>query len=95
MTDSQKREHWVVEKKIPVAMILALFVMLVGQSFGFGWYASGQNARIAELEKSQVTIERRLEGVASQGERIVRLETKTDVLIAALTEVKELLRGRR
>ncbi len=47
--DSEKSHHnWVIDKKIPVSLILAILV----QTFLFGWYASTLDGRIVALEKA-------------------------------------------
>ena len=75
------KEHWSVDKRIPIALIIT-----IGFQTGAGvWWASSMSERVTVLEK-------RADSVAPQGERITRVEVKLDNVIENLTEIKQLLR---
>ena len=59
-------------------------------------FPSRHRARMLAFINSRLgaALEKKVEAMAPQGERIVRVETKTDLLIAALAEVKDILRQR-
>jgi len=80
---ADQREHWAIERKIPIALLTALAI----QTAVWIWQAAAAWARLDQLEK-------KVEAMAPQGERLVRVETKTDLLIAALAEVKDIVRQR-
>jgi hypothetical protein len=80
---AEQREHWAIERKIPIAMLTALAI----QTGVWIWQAAAASARLDQLEK-------KVEAMVPQGERIVRVETKTDLMIAALAEVRDILRQR-
>lgn len=81
--DTQPDKHWALDRKVPLALIIAIFA----QSMGFAWAASSLWYRVGELEH-------KVENAAPQAERIIRLETKVDVITSTLTEIKALI-GRR
>jgi hypothetical protein len=72
---------WHVGKEIPLAL-----------SFWLGMWVSGQNARVSDIERTVRTIEKKLEAMPAQAERLVRVETKTDGILATLSEIKNTLR---
>jgi hypothetical protein len=80
---AEQKEHWAIERKIPIALLTALAI----QTGVWIWQSAAAWARLEQLEKE-------VEAMVPQGERIVRVETKTDLLIAALAEVKDILRQR-
>jgi hypothetical protein len=80
---AEQKEHWAIERKIPIALLTALAI----QTGVWIWQSAAAWARLEQLEK-------KVEAMAPQGERIVRVETKADLLIAALAEVKDILRQR-
>jgi hypothetical protein len=80
---SEPKEHWALERKVPLALLFAIGV----QTAGFAWAAATLTARVDQLE-------RQVAAAAPQAERLVRVETKTDGVIASLAEVKDILRNR-
>jgi hypothetical protein len=80
---AEQKEHWAIERKIPIALLTALAI----QTGVWIWQSAAAWARLEQLEK-------KVEAMAPQGERIVRVDTKTDLVIAALAEVKDILRQR-
>ena len=80
---AEQKEHWAIERKIPIALLTALAI----QTGVWIWQSAAAWARLEQLEK-------KVEAMAPQGERLVRVETKTDLLIAALAELKDILRQR-
>jgi hypothetical protein len=80
---AEQKERWAIERKIPIALLTALAI----QTGVWIWQSAAAWARLEQLEK-------KVEAMAPQGERIVRVDTKTDLVIAALAEVKDILRQR-
>jgi hypothetical protein len=80
---AEQKEHWAIERKIPIALLTALAI----QTGVWIWQSAAAWARLEQLEK-------KVEAMAPQGERLVRVETKTDLLIAQIVEVKDILRQR-
>ena len=80
---AEQKEHWAIERKIPIALLTALAI----QTGVWIWQTAAAWARLDQLEK-------KVEAMAPQGERLVRVETKTDLLIAGLAEVKDIVRQR-
>ena len=58
-------QHWHLDKRVPVTIILAL----LGQTMGFVWYAAMLESRVGHLENRAVIAE-------SYGERLTRLEER-------------------
>jgi hypothetical protein len=77
-------EHWVLDKKIPLALIGAIIL----QGFVALWWAAGMNNRVEVLERQAVS-------TAPMSERLVKLETKFDAAIETLAEIKVILRSPR
>lgn len=83
MTDPIPDKHWALDRKVPIALIIAI----AGQTFFWVWGASNLWTRVGELEH-------KVEMAAPQAERIIRVETKVDLITGTLTEIKALI-GRR
>ena len=83
---------WHVRKEIPLALIATFIITIAVQSFWLGMWVSGQNARVSDIERTVGTIEKKLEAMPAQAERLVRVETKTDGIQATLSEIKNALR---
>lgn len=94
MEDMDRRrlgDHWSFDKRIPIAMILAMLV----QCGAAIWWVSDLNSRVHGLEKdsgkSQTeTISSNTE-MASVKERVLRLEIKWESIDLKLNEIKELI----
>lgn len=50
---TQEKDHWSVDKRIPLALILTL----IAQSAGAIWWAAGINQRVVSLEKTEAKAE--------------------------------------
>ena len=48
----REREHWTIDKKVPLAFIFALVVQLLG----FLWWASGASTRLTAAESTLVEL---------------------------------------
>ena len=83
---------WHVGKEIPLSLIATFIITIAVQSFWLGMWVSGQNARVSDIERTVGTIEKKLEAMPAQAERLVRVETKTDSIQATLSEIKNALR---
>ena len=83
---------WHVGKEIPLALIATFIITIAVQSFWLGMWVSGQNACVSDIEGTVGTIEKKLEAMPAQAERLVRVETKTDGIQATLSEIKNALR---
>jgi cytochrome oxidase assembly protein ShyY1 len=97
MVEARNEPHaagWHVGKEIPLALIATFILTIAAQSFWLGMWVSSQNARVSDIEKTVSTIEKKLEAVPVQAERLARVETKTDGILASLSEIKETLRQR-
>jgi hypothetical protein len=72
---------WHLDKKVPIALILAILM----QTGGMVWWAASASERINALE-------RRAELAAPQGDRLTRVETKLEAVQDGISEIKFLLR---
>lgn len=72
--------QWHLDKRVPLGFLLAIGL----QSLAAAWWASGMDKRVEVLERTQAL-------AGPQGDRIVRLETKVDVLGERVVEIKNLL----
>lgn len=73
---------WHLDKKVPIALILAIVL----QTCGLVFWAGGVSERITALEKQAAT-------VAPQSERLARVETKLEGVTEGITEIKTILRA--
>lgn len=78
--DMESDRHWHVEKKIPLALILAILV----QSAGFVWFGATLNARVNTLELNAAA-------AAPQADRLTRVEVQIEVVKEGITEIKRLI----
>jgi hypothetical protein len=79
-TDRKYEREWHLDRKVPIALIVAL----AAQTSAVSWWAATLSARVDLLERQVVAI-------APQTERIIRLESKVDVMTANLSEIKALI----
>lgn len=54
MTDEKPVGKWRVDRTVPLALVIGMAM----QFAGFVWFASDLNTRVAQLEKTQVSMER-------------------------------------
>lgn len=73
--------HWQVDRRIPLALILTIFV----QTCGIIWWASGLTSRVEVLE-------RQVADAKPQGDRLTRVEVRLDNVVDGISEIKALLR---
>lgn len=72
---------WHLDKKIPIAIILALAL----QTAGAFWWAGKADERLSALE-------RKVDQAAPQGDRLTRVETKLESVQDGILEIKSILR---
>lgn len=78
--------HW--DKRIPIASIVAMFLMVAGQGLTFAWWVSKADSRIEFLEKAHAASGPQ---TANQGERLTRVEEKLEGVKAGIIDIKALL----
>lgn len=76
--------HWHVGREVPVALIVTVIVLIVGQTAGAFWWSATLAARLE-------TVERDVRNAAPQAERIIRLEEKVGVVQQGINEIKAIL----
>lgn len=79
----QQKEQWHLDKRVPLALIAAIF----GQSAGLLIWGSNLHTRVNQIESQ-------LSASAPQAERIIRLETKMDSIFGSLAEIKLMIQQR-
>jgi len=77
-------EHWSVDRKIPVPLIVTLATLFLGQTIGVVWGLSNASTRLDVLERT-------VDGSKPQAERIIRLEEKVGVVQQGINEIKIIL----
>lgn len=73
--------HWQIDRRIPLALILAIGI----QTGGALWWASGLTSRVEVLEKQMAEAK-------PQGDRLTRVEVRLDNVVDGISEIKALLR---
>lgn len=84
MPDTSRDQHWHLDKKVPVLIILTI----VGQSLALGWWASSLDNRVTNLE--QYMAESKQVGTS---DRLVRLETLMSEIHRSLRNIERQLMG--
>jgi hypothetical protein len=82
--EQQHEREWHLDKRVNISIIAAVLM----QTALAIWWSSSINTRVDQLERGASL-------AANQDSRIVRLETKMDLIFQNLTEIKSLLRGQR
>lgn len=80
-SDSQ----WHLDRKVPIALILSIFL----QTGGIVWWGATTNARINSLEEKASGFAAQ---VATQPERLAKVETKLESVQDGIAEIKSILR---
>jgi len=81
MPNSNLDDQWHLDKRVPIALILALAL----QSGTFVWWASSLSERVNTLERDRMA-------TAPQGDRLTRVEVKIEAVQEGITEIKRLIR---
>lgn len=77
-------EHWMVDKRIPLASIVALVI----QTMVFVWWGGGLAERVHQLES-------KVRDMATLSERLTKQEAVLDAVKDGVREIKDLLRPAR
>ena len=72
---------WHLDKKVPIALIVAIFA----QTGGMIWWASSLNQRVSSLEQSQAVT---ASSAPLQSDRLARVEVKVETVQRDVTEIK-------
>ena len=81
MTGEEESKRWHLDKTVPLAVIIAMFV----QTAGFVFWAGALSERVSNLEKQQTS-------TAPQADRLTRVEVKIENIQEGITEIKRLIR---
>lgn len=73
----EKKEPWHLDRRVPVALILAIFL----QTAGAFWWASNIDSRVAQLENQ-------MESRAMVNERLARMEERVEGLRADISDIR-------
>lgn len=82
-------ERWHVDRKVPVALLVTLFVTFSGQTVAAIWWASKTDSRIEVLERGMTTA---APTTVEQGTRLTRVETRLEAVQDGISEIKSILR---
>ena len=82
LTKEDIEAHWHLDRKVPLALIIAMAV----QAGGFFWWAGSTAERMSSIERT-------LANTAPQADRLTRVEVKMDTVVEAVTEIKASLRA--
>ena len=96
MTDqTPAMAHWTLDKRIPVALIVAL----VAQAITFGWMASALNSRVENLETyvadSKIATAAQVSTERDRGDRLIRVETLMESIQRSVTNIERKLDNAR
>ena len=74
-------QHWTLDKKVPIALIVVLAV----QFFGGVWFMSKLDSRVATLEDNS-------RSTAPQADRLTRVEVKIEGIQSGVERIERLIR---
>jgi hypothetical protein len=77
--------NWHLDRKVPVALMMTMFLMFAGQSATALWWASKMDSRVENLEKQNAS-------AAPMPDRLTRVEVKLEAVQSGITEIKDILR---
>jgi hypothetical protein len=77
---NQDDSNWHLDKKVPIALILAMAM----QTAGVVWWGATTSERLSALE-------RKADAAAPQAERLARVETKLEAVQNGISEIKSIL----
>ena len=80
--------HW--DRKVPIALIITMTLLIGGQGLTAAWWASKADSRIEVLEKSFAAAGPQS---ANQGERLTRVEEKLVAVQAGILDIKSILQA--
>lgn len=90
----EAKEAWHLDKKVPVAIIIALFLQFVGAI----WWAAKMDARDNDQERRLTSVEIRQDGTQAQlqklNENVARMDERIGLQVELLKEIKTSI-GRR
>lgn len=80
MTDEPIQQGWHLDKRVPIALIVVIAI----QTAGAVWWASSTSERLSALELKEIS-------TSDQTGRIIRNETRIEVLAESLTRIENKL----
>jgi hypothetical protein len=89
MTDADREyeSNWHLDKKVPIAMILAIAM----QTGGFVWFSARLDQRVEVLERSET---RAAIVAPAQADRLTRVEVKIENVERGVTRIENLIQSR-
>lgn len=81
---SEEPTKWRIDRHVPLALIFSIISAITVQTIAASWWAAGVSFRISDLEQ-------RMSGSSQNGDRLTRLEAKSEYVIETLKEIKGLL----
>lgn len=93
MTTTDSKEHWMIDKKVPAALIFAIFMQgVVGI-----WWAADITSRLAAIELAEASTKDHIESLVklsdARYERIIRLEEQLASTRAILGRIESKIDG--
>lgn len=82
--DRRRLDHWSVDKRIPLALVLAIAV----QTGAAVWWAATISGRVDSVMMRVATIEKDGEAAGELKDRIVRLEVTSETTAATLMRME-------
>jgi hypothetical protein len=79
---ASEKEHWVVDKKIPVALVITLLV----QTGGVIWWSSQLNSRVNMIEERNLKLEIEIGKLKDNGGEIRERFAKAETTMLAFVE---------
>lgn len=90
--DPEVQPKWHVEKEVPLALIVSVFLAIAAQTATGIWWSSAMSVRVGLLETRADSTETRVtkaaEGMGPVDTRLSRVETKVEYIQADISEIK-------
>jgi hypothetical protein len=95
MPDSKQNDHWTLDRKVPVAIILAIGVQFLGGL----WFMSKLDSRVEDQDRRLVKAEAQIgtmdRDAREANGRLIRVEEKMSSMLAILQRVERALEADR
>ncbi len=87
--DNAAYNHWALDKRVPVAVLIAL----AGQLIGFVWMAATMSANVSAMGKRVEDLEKNNALMLAQSNAIAAMDAKVSAAQEGIREVKSMVMG--
>lgn len=89
--ESKEDRHWSLDRKVPLALIVSICILVVGQTGVVSWTLSNASTRLDALERKMVEQAPQAERIIRLEEKVIRTEEKVGAVQQGVNEIKTIL----